>query len=844
MIFRNDDSWAVADDLWLVPEEVYESCNVSIGNYNYSEHYFLDNGDTTPNYLDLDENSTFRLAGAGSFYTNRENLTWDDFDEFNQYIWTIQDNSHLLPCDADDLWCELVTADTLYFVSLARYGVSWGSGYKGGCLGQYSMYGGQGLKQKVKINGYRTNLPTVEANTEALLDPEIVENLEYSIGTLGRNMILAQFSEEQRIRSEGHSGLTNVRGLYDGDAAYDDGTYSNGAVASIHDHADNIIVVGIGEIQAVLNGVEFRTRHNDYNLNMPSTTSDEYGATEPIQYPDVPPEVEAKLTVEDEIIEMQEWFRAFKTQNKSHRNYTQYFKPILCYLEGTWVLDDDALEEPFDSDRHEIDAASWKQLHDKIRWMMNSGRKNSLENLAHLPSAIRNLYNETYPITSNWEYRILCHPLKNDVPLERFRIADDLSVQLMGSPLTREELELSRRARFELSTFINTANIDGDVRWQSGRRRWNYLDYLMEQIPGKDNYGANINDTMPDGTGQVIHYETDEPLNSGYYSRFYGMMDEDAMGSSKHRRGWADRWLFAAKTTQSKVSPVEFDFELEDENGNDVYYRTVSRWSYAIPLEIIFQTPLSNWNPYNIEYHETSDYDYSRSGECSGDTNDAFDGWTKNNAYFTPEAFFNGITTTSSADTANGAVCALGDDGQAKSVMASGHWITFPEIANNVGYVRQRYPIFPIHDNGYPSYKEVKALEDIVLGDDYDDTTSGIDFFGDSRDLIYGFTVYLQGGGHQHEMYIAGWKVYWLGWYDYNTETYRNGSDYKIEVDAETRNGHSHTVTIWRWRQNDDSQWNYEIGTCRYGSVSDEELYEESDYMDGACDDLHSKIVR
>ena len=27
-----------------------------------------------------------------------------------------------------------------------------------------------------------------------------------------------------------------------------------------------------------------------------------------------------------------------------------------------------------------------------------------------------------------------------------------------------------------------------------------------------------------------------------------------------------------------------------------------SRWSYAIPLEIIYLTPLYNWNPYDIEY--------------------------------------------------------------------------------------------------------------------------------------------------------------------------------------------------------------------------------------------------
>ena len=125
-----------------------------------------------------------------------------------------------------------------------------------------------------------------------------------------------------------------MRGYYDGEAAYDDGTYTNGGVASIHDHSDNILIVGIGEIQAVLNGVEFRTRHNDYNLAQPSKDSDVYGVTEQIAFPDVPPEVLAKPTVDEQIIEMQEWFRAFKDQNTSHRDYPQYFTPLLCYLEG------------------------------------------------------------------------------------------------------------------------------------------------------------------------------------------------------------------------------------------------------------------------------------------------------------------------------------------------------------------------------------------------------------------------------------------------------------------------------------------------------------------------------
>ena len=43
-------------------------------------------------------------------------------------------------------------------------------------------------------------------------------------------------------------------------------------------------------------------------------------------------------------------------------------------------------------------------LHDKVRYMVNSGRKNVAENLAALPSA--NLC-DTFPVISNWECRIL-----------------------------------------------------------------------------------------------------------------------------------------------------------------------------------------------------------------------------------------------------------------------------------------------------------------------------------------------------------------------------------------------------------------------------------------------------
>lgn len=66
-------------------------------------------------------------------------------------------------------------------------------------------------------------------------------------------------------------------------------------VGAIHDHSNYADTMGMGELIVVLNGVEFRTRHNDYKPKMPSTTSKVYGATEDIPFPEVPKEVRPQI---------------------------------------------------------------------------------------------------------------------------------------------------------------------------------------------------------------------------------------------------------------------------------------------------------------------------------------------------------------------------------------------------------------------------------------------------------------------------------------------------------------------------------------------------------------------
>lgn len=80
----------------------------------------------------------------------------------------------------------------------------------------------------------------------------------------------------------------------------------------IYDYINNICIVGLGEFVGVFNGVEFRIRYNDYCLFMFSMKKKEYYVIEEILFFDVLLEVKSKFIVEEEIIEMCEWFKVWK----------------------------------------------------------------------------------------------------------------------------------------------------------------------------------------------------------------------------------------------------------------------------------------------------------------------------------------------------------------------------------------------------------------------------------------------------------------------------------------------------------------------------------------------------
>ena len=542
-----------------------------------------------------------------------------------------------------------------------------------------------------------------------------IKSLRNALGALSRQVMLQQLFVEERIRSDGDSGVKQVRLANDGTRNYFSEAHGYAKrLLAIHDHTNNIRTVGLGEFVGVLNGVEFRTRHNDYRLFMPSTKNKEYHATEEIPFPDVPPEVKSKPTVEEEIIEMREWFKAWKDQDYSIRDYRKYFKPVLCYLEGAWSTATKDIDEPFESDRHFIDAQTWFELQEKIRFTSYTGRKDNLENFSFLPTTIMELINETIPVFAQWNYRILCHPLRRNIPTNRFRMVDELYSRVPAQRNYSDHQNF-RAARFQL----NPKDKDKWSERFNSNPKFTLLDQLMSEIPGKNNYQGNIIDEAFDLPAQTVHPKQTGTLNAAYYHRLFKVMRRDAMGQSIRHRGYSDANLYVALTSQSKVAGMNLKI-CKGPKPNTRCKEVNQKVSYAIPMEIIFLTPLSNWNPFDIEYKGPDKEPYGKTvfeNGRNGDRNPkkAYNGTNSRKFYQTPDAFFTGKeVSVDAADTTRESVGVLDRNGRVRICRASGVRVFLPPI-KGIGSLRQRYPIMPVHGEGSAVWKELGAMKDLLL---------------------------------------------------------------------------------------------------------------------------------
>lgn len=626
--------------------------------------------------------------------------------------------------------------------------------------------------------------------------------LKQSVEDITRQLMLTELAVGERARADQDSGIKQVRVTGDGTRPYFTSAHSYRSICSIHEHSNYDRTVGMGEFIASLNGVEFRTRHNDYKLRMPSKTSKGYNAQEEIPFPKVPPSVLAKPTLQEQIHEMQNYFRAFAFQNPHFRDYRPYFKPVLCYLEGAWTANTKTVDEPFESDRHHIDATSWFDLQEKIRFTSYTGGKHYLENFSYLPTTIMNIVNGT-PEFAQWNYRISCHPLSFDLPLASVKPVDDIAPRV-GHRMNITRFSHTRSGRFEFASSLSQRRnkflwTEGYGDFKDGAYRQGLIDKIMNEIPGKDNYGAVLHDNTF-GMLTLDPYDThnDTLLNTANYHRFFRHDKKGAMGIKTVKRGFADRNLFVAQTSNPKVAPMNIHYCGRDEHTHHHFCKTESvRYTYAIPLELIYLTPLFSWNPYNLKLFDRRDkrgrLQIIKNGRNGGLTDDkAYNGTAYNLFYRTPVEFYHGTNVDKDkADTDRGAVGVLDTKGVLRRVVSSGQRITLPDIPG-VGKLRLRYPVMPVTREGSQVGKEVEAIKEMLnhletMGDYLTEKPSALSGGGNAQaDAHFRTSVTNQDppGHHYHELYID---------HD-DMQDLANGNT--VSVMTTTDNSHDHMLEI------------------------------------------------
>jgi len=527
-----------------------------------------------------------------------------------------------------------------------------------------------------------------------------VKELESTLSQLSRQVMLQQFYLEEKIRSDGSSGIKAVRTTFDGTRNFYEPSHVGNRFCAIHEHSNYDNTVGMGEMLLTMNGVEFKTRHNDYKIRMPSKTQT-YNAMDDIPFTPVPPTVLKKTTVQEQIKEMKEYFRAFQQQDSSIRDYKPYFKPVLCYVEGAWTTNTKTVQEPFKSDRHAIDASNWFELMEKVRYSAHTGSKSVNENYSLLPTTIMEVVNGV-PVYAQWNYRILCHPLKDDLPLAHIRELDVLKVRFAERlPVKNNKIKYRRY-------YLNEKSLD---HYSSGR---SLLDKLMNQIPGKNNYGSFLQDNS--FGMNITNIWNGGPLNLAYYHRYFKSDKKDAKGVSGMHRGFSDTNLWVAMTNQSQVAPMSVTSKhCTGKHKTRVCPKWTSRYSYALPLEIIYMNPLQSWNPYDLAKDVPIDVLMAGGRKGGVEKHTAYNGTSPQRVYnLTPTEFFGGSSKDKDpAATAKAGVGVLDKNGEVRYVASSG--IRIATTIDGVGKIRFRYPIMPVHGEGSGVWKELNALKEMTM---------------------------------------------------------------------------------------------------------------------------------
>jgi hypothetical protein len=140
-----------------------------------------------------------------------------------------------------------------------------------------------------------------------------------------------------------------------------------------------------------------------------------------------------------------------------------------------------------------------------------------------------------------------------------------------------------------------------------------------------------------------------------------------------------------------------------EKSKNGVCTNLHQKWSYAIPLEIIYLTPLSKWNPYDIEFKGSRFSKLGKTVEAGGrnggqSLDKAFNGTNGVKFYQTPVEFFSGNEVgAGAADTTKNSVGVLDRKGNGifKNKITIAHYCGKFSITERGAIINLNFYSFP-----------------------------------------------------------------------------------------------------------------------------------------------------
>ena len=312
-------------------------------------------------------------------------------------------------------------------------------------------------------------------------------------------------------------------------------------------------------------------------------------------------------------------------------------------------------------------------------------------------------FNKSKPIYSKFDHRILSHQLTKDLPTSHLKLVLD-PVSELRNDWNQQTYEHSAAAKFD----IEGVDVNGR-RPLPGHEKslfYSYLDGMMEEVPGKDNYGASITANGFDATIKSANPRNKgKILNGAHYHRPYKLTTKDAMGVDTAQRSYCDR-VYVALTSQMKVAGPSY--HVTDRRGKVT--KTVKvKASYAVPIEIVYLTPLNKWNPFEIEYKSDC-----KDVTGTGTQADPFTAYCPERYFITPDSFYTGGSATSCSNCGNLMYFKSPKSNSPVCLRPSGIHTKLPRIKGIDGIIRQRYPIMPVNREGSSVWKKLTAIEDSV----------------------------------------------------------------------------------------------------------------------------------